>query len=89
MYKRQLHTKLEDIHDLRLDKIYLESIIAHMQANQNQLLQENSTLEQLLNEYIDREDLYQSIDHENEALESNIQALLTKKKKKLATVEVG
>ena len=87
--EEKLHTKLEDIHDLRLDKIYLESIIAHMQANQNQLLQENSTLEQLLNEYIDREDLYQSIDHENEALESNIQALLTKKKKKLATVEVG
>lgn len=87
--EEKLHTKLEDIHDLRLEKIYLESIIAHMQLSQNQLLQENSTLEQLLSEYIQRENLYQSIDLENEALERNIQVLLTKKKKKLTPIEVG
>lgn len=80
--EEKLHTKLEDIHDLRLEKIYLESIIAYMQTNQNQLLEENSTLEQLLNEYIQREDLYQSIDFENEALEKNIQALLAKKRRR-------
>lgn len=84
-----LQTKLEDIHDLRLEKIYLESIIAHMQSTQKQLLQDNSTLEQLLKEYIQREDLYQNLDLENEALEKNIQVLLTKKKKKLVTVDVG
>lgn len=87
--EEKLHTKLEDIHDLRLEKIYLESIITHMQSSHNQLLEENSTLEQLLNEYIHREDLYQSIDLENEALEKNIQSLLTKKKKNLTPVEVG
>lgn len=86
--EEKLHTKLEDIHDLRLEKIYLESIIAHMQSSHNQLLEENSTLEQLLNEYTHREDLYQSIDLENEALEKNIQALLAKKKKKLTPVEI-
>lgn len=87
--EENLQTKLEDIHDLRLEKIYLESIIAHMQANQNQLVEENSTLEQLLKGYIQRENLYQSVDLENEALEKNIEALLAKKKKKPATVNVG
>lgn len=87
--EEKLHTKLEDIHDLRLEKIYLESIIAHLQSSQNQLLEENSTLEKLLNEYIHREDSYQNIDFENEALEKNIQVLLTKKKKTPTPVEVG
>lgn len=87
--EEELYNKLEDIHDLRLAKIYLESTIARMQENQEQLIQENRTLEIIVDQYLEREEFYQIIDCENDFLERNIKALLPKKKKKVMAVEVG
>lgn len=87
--EEDLHYKLEDIHDLRLTQIYLESTIARMQRGQKQLLEENATLEAILAQCMQREEFYQSLDHENDFLEKNIKALLPKKKKKTIPVEVG
>lgn len=87
--EEELYNKLEDIHDLRLAKIYLESTIARMDEKHKQLLQENKALETILNQYLEREEFYQILDCENDFLERNIKVLLPKKKKKAIAVEVG
>lgn len=87
--EEELYNKLEDIHDLRLTKIYLESTIARMYENHERLLQENKTLEIILDQYVQREEFYQTTDYENDFLERNIKALLPKKRKKAIPVEVA
>lgn len=85
----ELYNKLEDIHDLRLAKIYLESTIAQMHENYGQLLEENRALETILHQYVERERFYQTLDYENNFLEENIKLLLPKKRKKTTPVEVA
>lgn len=86
--EEELYNKLEDIHDLRLATIYLESTIARMHEKHEQLLQENKALETILDQYLAREEFYQIIDCENDFLEKNIKTLVFKKKKKVISTKV-
>lgn len=85
--EEELYHRLEDIHDLRITKIYLEAIIAQMHENHKQLLEENRALEVIINQYIEREESYEMLDHENNFLERNIQVLLSKKRKKATSIK--
>ena len=85
--EEELYHKLEDVHDLRLAKIYLETIIAQMDKNYEQLLEENRVLEGIVKQYLQREKFYEMLDHENDFLEKNIQVLLSKKRKKAISIK--
>lgn len=87
--EEELYNKLEDIHELRLTKIYLESTVAQMDKNYRQLLEENRALEIILDQYVQRERFYETLDYENYFLEKNIKVLLPKKRKKATPVEVA